>query len=65
MVQLIHDIKKTIFLQPKQLTSGLYYKHMTIVNGDSSIISKWSFKLIDDARVVIYDHNMFIKQSTY
>jgi hypothetical protein len=40
MVQLIRDIKKTIFLQPKQLTSGLYYKHVTIVNGDSSVISK-------------------------
>jgi hypothetical protein len=28
--------------------SGLYYKHVAIINGDSSIISKWSFKLIDD-----------------
>jgi hypothetical protein len=35
-----------------------------IVNYDSSIISKWSFKLIDDISVVIYDRNMFIIQAT-
>ncbi len=34
---------------------GLYYKHVTIVNDDSSAVSKWSFKLIDDPRVIIYD----------
>jgi hypothetical protein len=45
-------------------TSGLYYKLVTIVNDDSSIISKWSFKLIDDPRVVIYDRNKFIMQAT-
>jgi hypothetical protein len=44
--------------------SGLYNKHVTIVNNDSSIVSKWSFKLMDDARVVIYNHNMFIIQAT-
>ncbi len=38
----------------------LYYKNMTIVNDDLSIISKWSSKLIDNARVIIYDLNMFI-----
>ncbi len=43
---------------------GLYYKHMMIVNDDSSIISKWSCKLIDNARVVIYDSHMFIIQAT-
>ncbi len=47
------------------LTSGLYYKHITIVNVDSSVISNWCSKLIDDARVVIYDHNMFIIQATH
>ncbi len=47
------------------LTCGLYYKHVTIVNDDSSvIISKWSFKLIDNPRVVIYDRNRFIIQAT-
>jgi hypothetical protein len=43
---------------------GLYYKHVMIVNDDSSILSKWSFKLIDDPRVVIYDHYKFIIQAT-
>jgi hypothetical protein len=46
------------------MSSGLYYKHMTIVNDNSSVISKWSSKLIDDARGVIYDHHMFIIQAT-
>jgi hypothetical protein len=50
-------------------TSGLYYKHITVLNDDSSIISNWCSKLwhhllIDDARVVIYDGNMFIIQAT-
>ncbi len=40
---------------------GLYYKHVTIVN-DSVI--KWSFKLIDAARGVIYDRHVFIIQAT-
>jgi hypothetical protein len=34
-----------------------------IVNDDSSIISKWSFKLIDDPRVTIYDHHRFIREA--
>ncbi len=42
---------------------GLYYKHMTIVNDDSSIVSEQSFQLIDDARGIIYDRRMFIRQS--
>jgi hypothetical protein len=46
------------------MLSGLYYKHMTIVNDDSNVISKLSSKLIDNARGVIYDHHMFIKQAT-
>ncbi len=37
---------------------------MTIVNDDSRIVSEQSFQLIDDARGVIYDHGMFIKQAT-
>jgi hypothetical protein len=43
---------------------GLFYKHMPIVKDDSSIVSKWSSKLIDNARVIIYDHHMFIVQAT-
>jgi hypothetical protein len=45
-------------------TCGLYYKHMTIVNDNSSVIIKWSSKLTDAARGVIYDHHMFIVQAT-
>ncbi len=45
-------------------TRGLYYKHVTIVNDDSSIVSKWSFKLIDDPRVIIYYLHRFIIQAT-
>ena len=39
-------------------TCGLYYKHVTIINDNSSVVNKWSFKLIDDPRVVIYDRHM-------
>jgi hypothetical protein len=34
-----------------------------IINDDSSIIIKWSFKLIDAARGIIYDCHMFILQA--
>jgi len=34
------------------------------LNDDSSVITKWSSKLIDDTSVKIYDHNMFIIQAT-
>ncbi len=37
---------------------------MTIVNDDSSIINKLGASLTDDARVVIYDGDMFIVQAT-
>ncbi len=43
---------------------GLYYKPMTIVNDDSSVINKLETSLTDDARVVIYDHHVFIVQPT-
>ncbi len=39
---------------------GLYYKHITIVNYDSSIVIKFGASLIVDARVIIYNHHMFI-----
>jgi hypothetical protein len=35
-----------------------------IVNDDSSIINKLETSLTDDARVVIYNHHMFIVQAT-
>ncbi len=56
-------MSKSIFKVLKK-SCGLYYKYVTIVNYDSSIIIKWSFKLIDDASVVIYNRNMFMIQTT-
>jgi len=44
--------------------SGLYYKHITIVNDDTSVINKFKASLTDDARVIIYDCHMFIVQAT-
>jgi hypothetical protein len=43
---------------------GLYYKHMTNINDDSSVVNKLGASLTDDARVVIYDRHMFITQAT-
>jgi hypothetical protein len=37
---------------------------MTIVNDDSRVINKLEASLTDDARVIIYDHHMFIVQAT-
>jgi hypothetical protein len=37
---------------------------MTIVNYDSNVINKFGASLSDDARVVIYNHHMFIVQAT-
>ncbi len=37
---------------------------MTIVNDDFWVINKLEASLTDDARVVIYDHLMFIVQAT-
>jgi hypothetical protein len=37
---------------------------MRVINDDSSVIIKWSFKLIDTARGVIYNRHMFIVQAT-
>jgi len=42
----------------------MHYKHVTIVNDESSVINEWSFKIIDDTRVIIYDRNRFINQPT-
>jgi hypothetical protein len=47
-----------------KVTSGLYYKHVMIVNDDSIVISDWSFKLIDNPRVVIHNLHRFIIQAT-
>jgi hypothetical protein len=37
---------------------------MTIVNDDSRVINKLEASLTDYARVVNYDHHMFIVQAT-
>jgi hypothetical protein len=44
--------------------SGLYYKHVMIVNYTSSGVNKLKTSLNDDAGVVIYDCHMFIVQAT-
>ncbi len=43
---------------------GLYYKPVTIVNDDSSIVNKLDTSLIDNARVIIYILRMYIVQAT-
>jgi hypothetical protein len=45
------------------MISDLYYKPMTIVNDDSRVITELETSLSDDARVIIYDHHMFIVQA--
>ncbi len=44
--------------------SGMYYKHIMILNDDTSIVNKFEASLTDDTRVVIYDRHMFIVQAT-
>ena len=46
------------------MTRGLYYKPMMIVNDDSRVVNKLEASLTDDARVVIYNRQMFIVQAT-
>jgi hypothetical protein len=48
----------------EHIICGLYYKHITIVNDDSRVVSWWLRSLFDDALVVIYDCNVFITQAT-
>ncbi len=40
-------------------TSGLHYKYVTIINDDSRVINKQSFKLIDDPGVIIYNCQVY------
>jgi hypothetical protein len=44
--------------------SGLYYKHITIVNDDSGVINKLQTSLTEDAKVINYDRHMFKVQAT-
>ncbi len=41
-------------------SSGLNYKHIMILNYNSSVVNKLGASLTDDARVIIYDRHMFI-----
>ena len=45
------------------MTSGLYYKHITIVNYDSSVVTKFGVHLLTMLRVVLYDYHMFTLQA--
>ncbi len=45
-------------------SSGLYYKHIRIVNYASRVVNKLEALLTDDARVVIYNRHVFIVQVT-
>jgi hypothetical protein len=44
--------------------SGMYYKHITIANDDSSIVNNFEASFADAARVIIYDRHMFMVQDT-
>ncbi len=46
------------------VSSGLYYKPIMIINDDSGVVNKLKASLTDDARVIIYDHHMFLVQAT-
>ncbi len=43
---------------------GLYYKHITIIYDNSSVVNKFEVSLTDHAGLVIYDHHMFVVQAT-
>jgi hypothetical protein len=55
-------------LQPSLMfvgkASGLYYKHIMIVNDAFNVINKFESSLTQDARVIIYDRHMFIVEAT-
>ena len=45
-------------------SSGLYYKPVMIANDNSRVVNKLETLLTDNARVVIYDHHMFVVPAT-
>jgi hypothetical protein len=63
---LVRDLAvlKVPYLKLKDQPNGLYYKHVMIVNYASSGVNKLRALLNYEARVVIYDHHMFIVQAT-
>ena len=42
----------------------MYYKYITFVNDNSSVVNKFVASLTGAARVVIYDRDMLIVQAT-
>ncbi len=60
-VEILGDAKRYL-VRACNMTNGLYYKHVTIVNYTSSGVNKLRASLNDDARVIIYDHHRFIIQ---
>jgi hypothetical protein len=59
VISSVYDSSKQSFIFSLIVTCGQYYKHMTIVNDDSSIVNKLEALLTDDARGVIYDRRKF------
>ncbi len=55
--------RSSLKFEARLVSCGLYYKHITVVNDNSSVVNNWSSKLTDDARAIIYDRNMFIVQT--
>jgi hypothetical protein len=51
-------------LPSRKIICDWYYKHILILNYNSNIANKFEASLTDDARVVIYNHHMFIEQTT-
>ncbi len=47
-----------------EVICGLYYKHIMIVNYDSSIVNKFRASFTDDAWIVINDCHMFTVHAT-
>ncbi len=64
MIKTGEQIKWNLWGKLAQEKYELLSQTITIVNDDSSIINNWHLSLTDDARVAIYDCNMFILQAT-
>ncbi len=59
-----YEIKKNMLFHSLWQTfpaCGLYYKHVMIANDDSSIVNKFGASLTDDAKVIIYNHCVYVK----
>ncbi len=50
-------LARSVSYDRKVSSSGLYYKHIVIVNDGSSIANKFKASLTDGARAIIYDRH--------